>query len=148
MKNLIEYRVAENSDMSFIEMLLKENELPFLDLNISKVFLMVAVAVKDAEIIGCIGIEIYKNDALLRSFAVGNEYKNKGVGRKLYNKLIEKLKAENIKILHLLTTTADMYFYKKGFRKSKREFAPATIKQTREFSDLCPSNSIYMTLKL
>jgi amino-acid N-acetyltransferase len=141
----MEYKLASLSETKAVQSLLKENNLPFEDLEYSKVTLFVAVL--NGQIIGCIGIEIKGEDGLLRSFAVTDKYKNQGIGNELLNRLINYSKSENIKKLHLLTTTADKYFCKKGFVKSDRINAPESIQTTTEFSTLCPSSSIYMTFE-
>jgi amino-acid N-acetyltransferase len=146
MKNEIEFRVGSINDIPKIQNLLMENSLPYMDLMESKVILIVAVC--DQDIIGSIGIEKTGNDGLLRSFAVMDSYKNMGIGLNLYNFLLKLAKEEEIKTLHLLTTTADKYFEKLGFSVKDRSTAPIDIKNTSEFSELCPSSSIYMTIRI
>ena len=141
----MEYKLASLSDTKEVQRILKENSLPFEDLESSMVLLFVSVL--NGQIIGCIGVEIKGEDGLLRSFSVADKYKNQGVGNELLNRLINYSKSENIKKLHLLTTTADKYFSKKGFVKSDRINAPESIQATTEFSALCPSSSVYMTLE-
>ena len=142
----MEYKLASLSDIKEIQNLLKENSLPFEDLESSMVSLFVSVL--NGQIIGCIGVEIKGEDGLLRSFSVTDKYKNQGIGNALFNILVNYSKSENIKKLHLLTTTADGYFSKKGFVKSDRINAPESIQTTTEFSTLCPSSSVYMTLEI
>ncbi|MEM7485999.1 MAG: arsenic resistance N-acetyltransferase ArsN2 [Bacteroidota bacterium] len=136
----------EDYDFEKVKNLLKENGLPYEDLRSSKVAFLTSKS--GSEIIGCIGIEKYGEDGLLRSFAVTEDSKNKGVGGKLLNKLMDESKKEGIKKMHLLTTTADQYFLKKGFSIAKRMEAPKAIASSREFSEICPSSSVYMIKKL
>ena len=144
MTKKISFTFANQSNLSEIQNLLKQNKLPFEDIETSKVVFIVAVA--DNQLIGSIGIEEKEGDGLLRSFAVTEEYKNKGVGTKLFNELIKYTISKGIYTLHILTTSAENYFSKKGFKKVDRKMAPLKIQQTTEFSTLCPSSSIYMTL--
>lgn len=126
--------------------LLEANKLPYQDLISSGVSLLVAL---DGDTIaGCIGLEQIGSDGLLRSFAVADAYKNKGVGSTLFNKLIEKSRFDNVETLHLLTTTAEKYFSKKGFITTDRMHAPHVIRMTSEFASICPSNSTYMNMHL
>ncbi|MBS9463921.1 GNAT family N-acetyltransferase [Flagellimonas sp. 389] len=136
----------ESYDFEKVKNLLKKNGLPYVDLRSSKVTFLTSKS--GSEIIGCIGIEKYGEDGLLRSFAVTEDSKNKGVGGKLFNKLIDKSKKDGIKRMHLLTTTADQYFLKKGFKISERIEAPKAIASSKEFSEICPSTSIYMVKEL
>lgn len=92
-------------------------------------------------------IEIFNDDGLLRSLAVNKEYRNQKIGGELYNRLISFSIKSGVKIIHLLTTTAEDYFNRKGFIKTERANAPQTVKETVEFSNLCPSSSIYMILQ-
>lgn len=136
----------KNTDYDKIRELLKTNKLPYEDIISSKVEFITSQP--DGNLAGCIGIEKYGEDGLLRSFAVDDEYKNKGIGKDLLNELISKSKNEGIKKLHLLTTTADKYFAKKGFRNSERSNAPNAILSSKEFSEICPSGSVYMILEI
>ena len=136
----------KNTDYDIIRELLKTNKLPYEDIISSKVDFITSQP--DGNLAGCIGIEKYGEDGLLRSFAVDDKYKNKGIGKDLLNELISKSKSEGIKKLHLLTTTADKYFAKKGFRNSERSNAPKAILNSKEFSEICPSNSVYMIMEI
>ncbi|MDI6401753.1 arsenic resistance N-acetyltransferase ArsN2 [Balneolaceae bacterium ANBcel3] len=140
----IEYKKATSGDIPMVQKLLMANRLPYQDVVTSGVSFIIALS--DGHIIGCIGIEGKDNHALLRSFAVDERYKNKGIGSKLYQRLLAQLSEEKTEMLHLLTTTADGYFKKKGFVRCDRTTAPESIKSTKEFSSICPSDSIYMTL--
>jgi len=126
--------------------LLKGNKLPYKDIISSKVEFLTH---KVGEIlVGCIGIENYGKDALLRSFAVDDVYKSAGIGKKLLTELILSSKEKGVKKLHLLTTTADIYFAKHGFLSVARNNVPEKILESKEFSEICPSNSIYMVLEI
>ncbi len=145
-KDRIEFRAGTDSDLPNTRILLRENELPFQDLEKSAVDFIVATY--EGKVIGCIGLEKKEDDGLLRSFAVSKHFKNRGIGKELFNTLIKKSKPDGIKTLHLLTTTAEPYFEKKGFLTDDRNNAPDRIKQTVEFSEICPSSSTYMVYQL
>jgi amino-acid N-acetyltransferase len=146
MTDSITYRFANQSDFSPIKQLLILNKLPFEDIQTSKVEFIIAT--KGRQIIGRIGIENKRENGLLRSFAVADECKNMGIGTKLYDELIKYAQFKEIHTLHLLTTTAQKYFRKKGFMNTERKNAPIEIRKTTEFSSICPSSSAYMTLIL
>lgn len=99
-------------------------------------------------IVGCIGIEEYSSDGLLRSFAVLKRLRGKGIGEKLLHNLLTYCSQRGINTLHLLTETAEGYFSKKGFALASRDQAPDSIKGTSEFTDLCPASCTYMVLDL
>jgi len=127
-----------------IETLLKENKLPYEDIVSSKVIFFSKK--KEDTIIGCIGIEEFGTDALLRSFAVSDAFKGKAIGKELLTDLLEYLKSKHFKTVHLLTTTAASYFSNYGFVVSTKNTAPESIKNTQEFTSICPDSAIYMTL--
>jgi len=139
-------RELKKEELLQVKKLLENNNLPHDDLERSKVKFIISK--NKSEIIGSIGIELYGTDVLLRSFLVKQNYKNKGLGSILLMAAIEKCKSEKVTKIHLLTTTAETYFAKKGFDITERIDAPNSILHTKEFSEICPSSSIYMTLKL
>ena len=143
----IQYRLAAESQVAEIMDLLNNNSLPINDILENKIEFIVATS-GDNKIVGCIGLERYVYDGLLRSFAVDKEYRNQKIGNALYNRLLSFSEQSGITILHLLTTSAEKYFSQKGFIVVKREKAPNSIRKTTEFSSLCPSSSTYMLLDL
>ena len=143
-QNLI--REARKDDLKAIKSLLDSASLPFVD--IEKHFLNFLVLEDNGNIIGTIGAEFYTDTALLRSLAVDKGYQNKGFGKDLYNALISKIKKMNVNNIYLLTETAERFFNKFGFQKTARESAPASIRQTYEFSTLCPAGAVCMVKNL
>jgi len=107
------------------------------------------VVLTDGEtLIGTGGFEIYGDKALLRSVAISPEYQNKGYGRKIYRRLLENAREQNITELYLLTETAERFFAAMGFKKIPREAADEQVKKSEEFRSLCPSTAVCMHLKL
>jgi len=129
-----------------ISLLLTESQLPVSDLSQSKIHFIVALA--ESNLIGCIGVEQHGKHGLLRSFAVRPQHRNAGVGGQLFQKMLAYCQQLGMENIHLLTTTAEKYFSLKGFLKASRDEAPLEIKNTTEFSAICPSSSSYMTFKL
>ncbi len=138
--------MEENHNFEHIKELLKNNDLPYEDIIASKVQFITEE--ENGVLVGCIGLERYGEEGLLRSFAVRDKYKNKGIGKRLLNQLIDQSKTYGLKRLHLLTTTADGYFDKNGFKTADRAVAPNDISLTKEFSEICPSSSVYMIKSL
>ncbi len=134
------------TDLQKIQDLLKRNNLPYQDLQSSKVEFITKES--QDQLIGCIGIEQYDADGLLRSLAVADSHKGKGIGKELVDELCSASKKNRIQHLHLLTTTADRYFERYGFTVAERHAAPNAILNTKEFSEICPSSSVYMTLDI
>jgi amino-acid N-acetyltransferase len=143
---MITFTQAPKEETEKISQLLKKNNLPVSDLRESAIVFFVAK--KDRTLIGCIGLEKYGKDGLLRSFAVDNEYWNLGIGKEMYNRLLKYSQKNGIKTLHLLTNTAKDYFLKTGFSVTHRDNAPVEISKSREFEGLCPVTSTYMILDI
>ena len=121
--------------------LIKRNGLPIEDISSSTKLFSIT---KDNEIAGTIGIEFHNQVALLRSLAVTETYRSKGIGGKLVE-YIEKFAKQNaVKELILLTTTASGYFRKKAYQIIERNNVPEEIKKSSEFSSTCPSSAILM----
>ncbi len=140
------FRLADRNDEETISALLEKSELPVEDLG-SKITFFVGLD-STGSLAGCIGLEKYGKEGLLRSMAVDGKYRSKGLGSQLLDSLLYHCRGAGVSTLHLLTTTADQYFLKKGFRLADRAAAPASIRATTEFSSLCPASSVYMTLKI
>jgi len=142
----MKFEIATEKDLNAIKILLEKNNLPISDISKNSAIDFI-IARNNKRIIGCIAIEKYGTDGFLRSLAVDLDFRNKGYGNQLYNRLLSYAVQNEIKIMHLLTTTAEKYFLKKGFKKFNRNEAPEIIQKTVEFSELCPSSSVYMILE-
>ena len=89
-------------------------------------------------------MEQYDEYGLLRSMATDPVFRNNGIASALVAALFNYGKSQGLKEMYLLTETAESYFAKRGFQKISREQAPAAIKQSAEFSHLCPSTAVVM----
>lgn len=129
---------------SAIAMLVK-HDLPTADMDDDK---LLYVLIKEEKIIGTAGLEIFDDCAMLRSVSVAKEEQGQGYG-KIINDEIEKFAKESgINCMYLLTTTAKDFFDKQGYCVIKREETPEAIKQTAEFSSLCPASAVLMKKKV
>jgi len=102
------------------------------------------VAVENEKVIGVIGLEVYGYYGLLRSLAVPSEYRNKGIAEKLIYQLETLAVQKGITDLFMLTETAPEYFIRKGFQKITRDEVPEEVKQSSEFSHVCPVSALVM----
>jgi len=98
--------------------------------------------------IGVVGLEIYGVYGLLRSLAVLPGYRGKGIAGKLIEQLESLAARSGLKALYLLTETAPEYFAGKGFQKITRDEVPDEVKQSSEFSHVCPVSAIVMKTKI
>lgn len=135
--------IYQNPDVEDVKRLLEKNDLPTNDLSDLALDHFYACGER-GDPKGIIGLEVYGSEGLLRSFAVSNDSQGHGYGAALLSKLEQH--SENIGIynLYLLTTTAELYFQKKGFKIISRQLAPESIRSTKEFSGLCPESATFM----
>ncbi|RCR65477.1 GNAT family N-acetyltransferase [Larkinella punicea] len=94
--------------------------------------------------VGVAGLERFGAVALLRSVAVDPQHQGRQIAAQLVERLLETAKADGLSDVYLITTTADRYFERHGFRPVDRQEVPEAIQQTQQFSDLCPSSAIVM----
>jgi amino-acid N-acetyltransferase len=137
---------ATDTDLEAIKKLLDNNNLPTTDIQQDNIQFFIGLM--DDKIMSVIGLEKYKNVALLRSLAVTDLFKKQQVGTRLIQQIFNLCATEHIDKLYLFTTTAEKYFLKFGFLKIERIEAPDILKQTREFKDICPASAVLMFKKL
>lgn len=137
-------RSATPSDWPHIAALLQSHALPLGGIQgyLEDFFL----AVSGERVIGSAGMEVYGNDALLRSVAVMPDLQRSGVGQTLVLHVIDEAKRRHVAALYLLTTTAADYFARLGFKRLSAQEAPPALKQSVEFQGVCPSSAVLMRL--
>jgi amino-acid N-acetyltransferase len=97
-----------------------------------------------SKLIGTVGLEIEGHCALLRSLAVEELYRKKGLASQLLYKIEQHAKSCNVNTLYLLTMTAEAFFTKRGYEKIGRNTAPPSVQETEEFKGLCPDTAVCM----
>jgi amino-acid N-acetyltransferase len=125
--------------------LLQQQQLPVADIDEDKILYLLQ---HEGRMIGTAGLEIFEECALLRSVSVCKEEQGKGYGKFINDKVEKYAKEAGINCLYLLTTTAKDFFDKLGYSVISREEAPVSVKQTAEFSSLCPSSAALMKNKI
>ena len=93
---------------------------------------------------GVVGLELINNNALLRSLAVIEPHRSKGLATQLLKEIEKYARSNQVDTLYLLTLTAERFFTKRGYRKTDRKSAPAAIQETAEFKSLCPATAVCM----
>lgn len=94
--------------------------------------------------IAVIGLEVLRPLALLRSLAIDPLFRNRGLGSQLTQQAEKYAGSLKIQALYLLTTTAEGFFAKRGYKKVLREAVPDQIQSTAEFRNLCPATAVCM----
>lgn len=97
---------------------------------------------------GVVGLEIHGRFGLLRSLAVSKDFQRKGTATILVKALEIHAHKVGITELYLLTETAQIYFSHRGFSVVSRELVPREIRETHQFSSLCPDSAALMRKRL
>jgi amino-acid N-acetyltransferase len=142
-------RLATHQDQAQVEALLTASHLP-LD-GVAEALPCFVVAESEARVVGVAGIEdcgVAGEHALLRSVAVADDWRGKGVGRELVERAIALAETRGVNALYLLTTTAERYFPSFGFAEISRAVVPDDVKATAEFQGACPASATVMTRAL
>lgn len=125
--------------------LLEQHNLPTSDIDDDK---LLYVLMDGEHFIGTAGLEIFNNYALLRSVSVITAQQGRGYG-KIINEAIKKYaKQAGIECMYLLTTTAKDFFERQGYCVIDRNTVPEAVKQTAEFSSLCPATAVVMMKRI
>ena len=139
-------RPAQPHDLPAVERLLAASSLPLEGVREALPTFVVAQA--GNEIVGVAGLEVCCDNALLRSVAVADDWRSRGLGRELVTHVIAEAEARGIHALYLLTTTAERYFPSFGFHAIARDAVPADVRETEEFRSACPASATVMTRTL
>jgi len=144
----MEVRIAPAvaADVGEIKKLLETNELTLA--GVDEHWKTFVVARDGGRLVGCGGSETYANAALIRSVAVAPEYRGHGFGRQIVRQLLDRLSSCGIREFYLLTTTAQGYFTKRGFKKCDRDEVNPQLLASREFQDACPDTATVMRLMM
>jgi amino-acid N-acetyltransferase len=134
---------AVPEDGPAITTLLRDADLPHEDF--ADYLANFLVARRGGEIMGAVGFELHSRDALLRSLVVAPAHRGAGLGGELVDRLATQAQRRGVTQFYLLTTTAETFFARRGFKSIARQAVPAAIASTKEFNSLCPSSAICMT---
>lgn len=99
---------------------------------------------REGALVGVAALERHGDAGLLRSVAIADRERGSGLGIALVaNRLVA---ARGLASVSLLTTTADRFFPRFGFRNVARTELPTALQTTPEVTSICPSTAICMTL--
>ena len=144
----VRLRPVRPDDRAYVERLLESSDLPTDDLDAAYPSLFVCVGGSERgeseRRIGVAGLEVNGNAGLLRSVAVEESARGQGYGNSICEKLLGRARNRNLDAVYLLTTTAADFFADRGFEAVERETVPEAIRNTGEFSDICPTSATCM----
>ena len=138
-------RTAVGADLSAIDKLLSENGLTTSGVRENLSNFLIA---EYEDVIGVIGLEFSGQGVMLRSMAISQEVRKRGIGASLVNYSLERSRDAGIKNAYLLTNTAEKFASRWGFYKIQRSEMPADLMQSSALNNFCPSSSICMKLDI
>jgi amino-acid N-acetyltransferase len=139
-------RKAAPADWPAMEALLESARLP-LD-GARDHLASFVIAERGGAIVGCAGVERYGDAALLRSVAVAESERSRGVGAALVERCLADARAKGLSTVLLLTTTAEQFFPRFGFEVVDRAGVPDAVRESAEFRGACPASATVMRLAI
>jgi N-acetylglutamate synthase-like GNAT family acetyltransferase len=98
--------------------------------------------------VGFGGLEVYGEDALMRSVVTLPPLRGRGVGAAIVAALEVEARVSKCSAIYLLTTTAQGFFEKLGYATIDRAQTPVAIRASTQFSKLCPDSAVLMLKRL
>jgi amino-acid N-acetyltransferase len=95
-----------------------------------------------------VGLISFGDEGLLRSLVVPITLRGENIGNWAIDAMAQKARQQGIRRIWLLTTDAERYFIRQGFRIVHRKDVPAVIAASRQFSTTCPDSAVLMCLTL
>jgi N-acetylglutamate synthase-like GNAT family acetyltransferase len=121
-------------DLAPIRALLASQGLDHEDLG-DESYLDFFVCLNETGFVGCVAIEIYGEDAVLRSLAVAPEARGQGYGWVLADTAIQQTRRRGVRHLYLLTAkqASDFFAEKHGFRVVDSSTVAASVARSATF---------------
>jgi amino-acid N-acetyltransferase len=142
----LKVRRAVASDLQAVTALLAAAELPAA--GVEEALARFIVAEDGRRLVGVAGLEVHGRDGVLRSVVVDAPYRGRGLAGLLTRRVLDGARASGLRRVYLLTTTAEDYFPRHGFRRIDRSEASTEVRQSVEFREACPASAVAMVLEL
>ncbi len=139
--------LCASPELGSVVSLLEQAGLPSSDLNDSMLERFIGASSHGA-LVGVVGFEAHGTTGLLRSLVVTSAAQGSGLGATLVAAIESQASAHGIKHLYLLTTDAADYFSRHGYQAVDRAATPESIKNTTQFSSLCPGSATVLKKEL
>jgi len=102
----------------------------------------------DSGPVGFGGLEIHGEDALMRSLVTLPPLRSRGIGAAMVMLLESEAAMRGCRAIWLLTDSASAFFGRLGYTKCDRAVVPETIRETQEFTVLCPASADVLVKRL
>lgn len=139
-------RRAVPTDLDAITSLL--NECDLLELEFEKHLANFIVLIRQGKLIGCGGMEIYGDAALMRSVAIHPLFQRLGLGELVYGALEIDARMRFLTEAFLFTFEAKTFFERRGYSLSDRGSMPASMHESAEYRDCCCDSAHVMRKQL
>ena len=138
--------LMRDGEIDAVHALLSSSSLPVegLDGHLETVL----VARRGDRLLGIVALELYADGALLRSLAVAESERGRGLGVDLTHAVIELARSRGVRTLFLLTETAMEFFPRFGFTNVMRADVPDGVRSSIEFTTVCPDSATVQALSL
>jgi len=136
-------KIDPDPDIALVTRLLNDNGLPTEDLRGNHGVRFFACS-SPTGLHAVVGIQTCEDVALLRSLAVDPATRDRGMATALVKHAEAYAVQRGVNRLYLLTDTAETFFFRLGYRPLARIAAPQAVRNTSEFSSLCPDNAAFM----
>jgi len=137
---------ARGEDVAELRLLVAACGLPLegLDAHLGAALL----ARDEGRVVGCVALELYGEEALLRSLAVAEGWRGRRLGERLTEAALALARERGARRVWLLTTTADRFFPRFGFSRVERAALPEALDASAELRGACPASAVAMRLTL
>ncbi len=132
----------QSEDQAAVLRLLTDNGLPTAGL-VDHLGTAV-VARLDECVVACAALEFYPDGALLRSVAVQETLRGSGLGHQVVRAALDLARQRGATSVYLLTTTAEGFFPRFGFRPIARANVPPGVRMSVEFQSACPASAVVL----
>jgi amino-acid N-acetyltransferase len=126
-----ELRRARQEDIPQIEALITAEGLPAYGL--AEYLETFFVLDEGRRAVGCAGLEIYGEAALLRSVVVAPERRGRVGGRRLVEAALAEARRHDVRRVYLFTMHADGFFSRMGFREAGLDDFEEAVRASRQY---------------
>jgi len=141
---MIEIAPARQADRGAMLALLASAELPTAGF---AAHLGSALVARDgATVAGCVALELYGDEVLLRSLVVSPAERGTRLGERLTAAVLDLARERGARRVWLLTTTAERFFPRFGFERVERSALPPALDASAELRGACPASAVAMRL--
>ncbi|MFM0388365.1 arsenic resistance N-acetyltransferase ArsN2 [Paraburkholderia dipogonis] len=140
----MQIRKANKADLDAIQNLLNANGLPVEDVSTTLIEGFLVAEDANGMVVGSGGLEQLGSSVLLRSLALTSEWRGTGTAREMVEQLEDNARSLGQQEVWLLTTTAERFFERAGYKRVSRNEVPNEVRLCRQFSVLCPSTAMCM----